>query len=116
MIRVVAVGLLRPPPSGVAWQVDADTAEEVPALGPDLPPDRLADSLFELDVPGRAAGHGDGKGGALTGHAATRSVREPRARDTEPIDGTVDNRTQVIALGDERSDSRPELQVAVEEP
>jgi hypothetical protein len=74
--RVVSVGLLHPAPGGVTWQVDARPAEEVPALGPDLGADGLADPLLQRRIPGGALGHRHGKRGPFARDAAARAVHE----------------------------------------
>ena len=77
--RLLAVGLLGATPGRVAEQVDADAAEEVAALRPDLGADRLADPLLELRIPGRAAGHRHRERGGPADHRAARAVAEPDA-------------------------------------
>jgi hypothetical protein len=81
--RVVSVGLLHPAPGGVTWQVDARPAEEVPALGPDLGADGLADPLLQRRIPGGALGHRHGKRGPFARDAAARAVHEADPGDAQ---------------------------------
>ncbi len=63
--RVLAVGLLGPPPCRVTQDVDAHASVEVGADGTELAADGLAHSLLEARVPGRPPGHGDREAGGL---------------------------------------------------
>ncbi len=57
VVRILAVGLLRPAPCRVAQQVDAHRAGEVGADRSQLAADRVADALLQIEVPRRAPGH-----------------------------------------------------------
>ena len=116
VVRVLAVGLLRPAPRGVAEGVHAHAAVEVGAHRPQLPPDGLADALLEVEVPRGATRHGDGEGGGVADDDATRAVAEGEARDAEAIDPRGDERAAVVAAGAQVGHAGPERDVAVEAP
>jgi hypothetical protein len=59
VVRVLAVGLLRPAPRRMAEQVHAHRAGVGGAAGPELGADRLADAFLEIGSNSRAAGHAD---------------------------------------------------------
>ena len=77
---ILAVRLLCPTPRRVVQQVDADAADEVGALHPAFCPHCLADALFELAVPRRAARHRDGE-------ARGRAERDPRGPSVKRTPG-----------------------------
>ncbi len=113
--RFLAVGLLRAAPGRVPQQVDADPAEIVAALGPDLGADHLADAFLELGVPGRAAGHRHRERGGVADHGPARPVGEPDAGDAEPRHGPGHDGLEVVALAHHVRHPRPERLVAVEQ-
>ena len=97
-------------------EVHAHPAEEVPPLGPDLPPDHLTDLLLQGHVPGGPPGCRHREGGAHAGHTAPRAVDEPGAGDAEPLDQAVHDRHAVVALRPEAGQALPEVLVAVQQP
>ena len=75
VVRVLAVGLLGATPGRMAQHVHADGAGEVGADGAQLAPDRVADALLEVGVPGRAAGHRHREAGGVADHARRAARR-----------------------------------------
>ncbi len=116
VVGVLAVGLLCPAPGGVAQDVDAHAAVEGGADRPQLPADRVADPLFEVEVPGRAAGHAHREARRPVDDDAPRSVREREARESEPFDASRVERASVVAAGAEVREARPARRIAVETP
>ena len=98
VVRVLAVGLLRPTPRRMAQHVDAHRAGEVRADGPQLPTDGVADPLLELRVPRRAASHRHREAGRVADHRAARPVAEPDAGQADPLDLGGDERRLVVAV------------------
>lgn len=115
MVRLVSIGLLRASPGRVAGEIDAHSPEEVPALSADLLSDRTAYPLLELDVPRGSARHGDREGGAVPGDGTARTVDESDTRDAQPVDRSVRQRADVVALALHRCHPLPEGGVTVEE-
>jgi hypothetical protein len=66
-IAVLTVGLLRPPPAGMAKQVDARAANHVRALSAGFTPHRIADSFLQVRVPAGTPGAYRSAGGGLVG-------------------------------------------------
>ena len=112
--RVLAVGLLDAAPGGVAGQVDAHPAEEVAAHGAHLGADGVTDALLKVGVPGGAARHRDGEGGAVGAHAPAWAVDEAGAGDAQTRDLTVDVGGRVVPGLEHLRHALPERGVAVE--
>ena len=86
VVRILAVGLLCPSPRRVAEHVHAHAAVEVGTDGSELAADGVADALLEVEVPRRAASHGDGEAGGAIDDDAPRAVAEREPRQPEPLD------------------------------
>jgi hypothetical protein len=122
VVRVLPVRLLRAAPRRVPQEVHVDAAEEVRAAGAQLQADRLADALFQVRVPGRAARHAHGEASVGADDDAARPVGEGDAGEAEAFDcGAVVGAAHVAVTGDARDGSAghanqagPEVLVAVE--
>ena len=99
-----------------AGQVDAHPAEEVAAVGSDLPSDGFADLLFEHNIPGGAPGHRHRERRAVARHAASWPVHEPGARDPEAGNLAVHIGPGVVATTEHLGGEFPKRRVTVEQP
>src|SRR5450755_1015328 len=98
MMRILAVGLLRPTPRRVAQDVDAHSTVEVGSHGPELNANGFADPFFEIDVPCGAAGHADREAGGLVDHHTPRAVGEGKSGQPQTVNPGRPERALVIAL------------------
>ena len=117
VMRILAVGLLGPPPRRVAQHVDAHGAGQVGADRAQLATDGVTDALLEVRVPRRAPGHRHREAGRVPDHRASRSVAEPDARQADPLDLGRDERSLVVAVvRPQEGETGPRRRITVEAP
>ena len=114
--RILAVGLLGPAPGRMAEDVDADATEEIGTDGTELLSDGLADPLFQVEVPGGAAGHRDGKAGCRTDDDTARAIGEGEPRDAESLDPSGGKGPLVVAAAPQVAQAGPEGEIPVQAP
>ena len=86
---ILSIGLLCPPPKGMAQDIDGRRQHHGLTGRNHLVADGQAYLVFEIRVPGRSAGHGHGEHGGLAVHGAGR------------LDGSVQvDPTRAIAKGE----------------
>ena len=113
--RILAVGLLCPPPAGGIGDVDADAGPQVGALRARLGSDGVGDGCFHIRIPRRGPGDGNRKRGRCPQCHTAWTVGELDAGYAEPVDTAGLERDLVVSLR-HLSQAPPDRQVAVEEP
>ena len=116
VIRIIAISFLNPAPGWMPRQVDANSAKEVSFHSSDLLPDHLADSLFQLHVPGSPARHRDRESCAVARHAPARSIYEAGARDSQAVHRAVDIRASIVTNCPHLGHTLPEGHIPVQQP
>ncbi|CAB4797858.1 unannotated protein [freshwater metagenome] len=116
MMRIFAVGLLRPTPRWVAQQVDAHRAGEVGSDGAQLAADGIANALFEVEVPCGTASHGHWERCGVAHHCATRTVRKANPWEPDAIEFGANEHRLVVAVVGHELQAGPRWRIAVEAP
>ncbi|CAB4810757.1 unannotated protein [freshwater metagenome] len=116
MMRIFAVGLLRPTPRWVAQQVDAHRTGEVGPDGAQLAADGIANALFEVEIPCCTASHGHWERCGVAHHCATRTVRKANTWESDAIEFGTDEHRLVVAVVRHELQAGPRGRVAVEAP
>ena len=114
--RVLAVGLLRPPPGRVTEQVDAHRPGQVRADRSQLGADRVADALLQVEVPGGTTCHRHRERSRVADHRTAWAVGEPDAREPDPLELGADEHRLVVAVLAQELQPRPRGRVTVEAP
>ena len=83
--RVLAIGFLCSPPSGVSQEIDADASEQISSMGTKFSSDGVADSALEFHVKAGAPSHGDGEAGGVALRDAPGSIVEEQVRNSQAL-------------------------------
>ena len=114
--RIFAVGLLGATPAGEGCDIDAETTPEIGAVGARLGSDRSADTLLDVDVPGRRTRDGDRETGRRTDSDAAWAVGEAEPGDADAVDAACRDGEEIRPGAHPLDDGLDHRLVAIEEP